>query len=298
MNVRRRRIDLAAMPLLTQLMVSSPRALLILTCTTFSIPAVRAQTQPDPVHTQLQTQRLGASTAPLDTASPPVDSGWHLELSPYIWFAGAHGTVGAFGRDASVRASASDLLSHFNFGLLGAAEACHNRFLLTGDLLWVRLSDSSALPFPSLSAISVDARAGQLVWTSKLGYRFIDGKRFKADANVGARFWHLGQKLNFNPSLLGLNLTASQNWADIVVGGRFVLPMGAKTSLTAFGDVGGWNATSKLDYQFGGLLAYEFCPKWKLLAGYRYLFVDSRSGGSIYNMVTSGALVGLSYRFK
>jgi len=262
------------------------------------MPVVQAQTQPYPVNTQLQTQRLGASPAPLDTASPPIDSGWHLELSPYIWFAGAHGTVGFFGRDASVRASASDLLSHFNFGLLGAAEARHNRFLLTGDLLWVRLSDSSALPFPSLSAISVDARAGQLVWTSKLGYRFIDGKKFKADANVGARFWHLGQRLNFNPSRLGLNLTASQNWADIVLGGRVIFPLGPKASIIALGDVGGWNATSKLDYQFAGLLGYHVRPKWTLLAGYRYLFVDYRSRAGIYNMVTSGALVGLSYRFK
>jgi hypothetical protein len=146
MNVRRRRIELAAMPLLTQLMVSLPRTLLILTCTTIIVPVVRAQTQPDPMNTQLQTQSPDSSTSSADTSSLPVDNGWHLELSPYIWFAGAHGTVGAFGRDASVHASASDLLSHFNFGLLGAAEARHNRFLPAGDLLWIRLSDSSAPP--------------------------------------------------------------------------------------------------------------------------------------------------------
>jgi hypothetical protein len=83
-----------------------------------------------------------------------------------------------------------------------------------------------------------------------------------------------------------------------VVGGRVVLPMGAKTSLTTFGDVGGWNATAKLDYQFGGLLGYNIRPKWTLLAGYRYLFVDYRSGGGVYNMVTPGALVGLTYRVR
>jgi hypothetical protein len=226
------------------------------------------------------------------------DTGWHLELSPYLWFAGAHGTVGVLGRTASVHASAWDLLSHVNFGIMGAAEARHNRFLLTGDLLWIRLSDSKALPFPRLSATSADVRVGQLVWTSKLGYRLIDSKRFKADATVGARFWHLGQKLNFNPSFLGLNLTASQNWADVVVGGRLELPLGPKASLMALGDVGGWNATAKLDYQFAGLLGYKTSPKWTLLAGYRYLFVDWRSRGGVYNMVTSGAVLGATYRFK
>jgi hypothetical protein len=257
---------------------------------------IEAQTQPDPQAAQAQTQSPGPpSTA---ASSVPPDGGWHLQLAPYLWFPGTHGTVGALGRDASARASAWDLLSHFNFGIMGAADARHNRFLLNGDLMWIRLSDSSALPFPSLSATSADVRVGQLVWTSKLGYRLIDHKRFKADANVGARFWHLGQTLNFNPSLLGLNFASSQNWADVVVGGRLELPMGSKVSLITFGDVGGWNATSKLDYQFGGLVGYSFSPKWTLLGGYRYLFVDYRRGAGVYNMVTSGALVGLSYRFK
>jgi hypothetical protein len=74
--------------------------------------------------------------------------------------------------------------------------------------------------------------------------------------------------------------------------------MGPKMSITALGDVGGWNATSKLDYQFAGLLGYKICSKWTLLAGYRYLFVDYRSGGGLYNMVTSGAVLGATYRFK
>ena len=274
------------------------RTLLILAWITLGVWAVKAQAQSDPTNRQLQTESPVSSPTNASDTSGPADSGWHFELAPYIWFAGAHGTVGALGRDASARASASDLLSHFDFGILGAAEARHNRFLLTGDLLWIRLSDSSALPFPGLSATSIDVRVGQLVWTSKLGYRVINSKRFKADANVGARFWHLGQRLNFNPSLLGLSFNASQSWADIVVGGRVIFPIGPKTSITTFGDVGGWNATSKLDYQFGGLLGYNFCPKWTLLAGYRYLFVDYRSGGGLYNMVTSGAILGLSYRFK
>jgi hypothetical protein len=155
------------------------------------------------------------------------DHGWHFALSPYLWFAGAHGTAGAFGRNVSVHASIGDLLSHFDIGLMGAAEARHKRFLLNGDLLWSRVSDSKAIPTVRLGTISADARFGQFIWTSKLGYRLIDGK-VKADANVGARFWHVGQKLNFNPPLLGRNFNSSQNWADIVIGGRVQLPLGER----------------------------------------------------------------------
>jgi hypothetical protein len=225
----------------------------------------------------------------------PAESGWNVDLSPYIWFAGTHGTVGAFGRDASVHASPSDLLSHFDFGIMGASQARFNHFLLSGDLVWIRLSDSTALPFPGLSATSVDVRVGQLVWTSKVGYRLIDRVKLKADANVGVRYWHLGQTLRFNPSILGQNISPSQSWADIVVGGRTEFPFGPKASISALGDVGGWNATAKLDYQFAGLLNFKVSPKWTVSAGYRYLFVDYRTGRSIYNLVTTGAVLGATY---
>lgn len=252
----------------------------------------------------------GQTQVAMDTDSPPqsqssnstsssssVGSGdtWSLDLSPYIWFAGAHGTVGVLGRDASVHASAGDLLSHFNFGLMGASQARLGRFLLNGDALWIRLSDSSALPFPGLSARSVDVRVGQFVWTSKIGYRLIDRPKVKADANVGVRYWHLGQSLHLNPSFLGLNVNRSQSWADILVGGRVEVPLGPKTSITALGDVGGWNATAKLDYQFGGLLNFKVSRSWTISPGYRYLFVDYRSGSAIYNLATTGGIIGITY---
>ncbi len=272
---------------------SSVIAALILSC--WLCGAASAQ-EPQPSAADTQTQTPSSTSGKAATAE---DGGWHLSLSPYLWFAGAHGTVGALRRNASIHASPGDLLSHFDIGLMGAAEARRKRFLLTGDLLWIRLSDSHALPSPGLGAVSADVRVGQFVWTSKLGYRVIDHKKFKADANVGARYWHLGQKLNFNPSILGINFNGSQNWADIVIGGRVQLPAGKKTVIDLLGDVGGWNATAKLDYQFATLLGYKVCPKWTLLAGYRYLFVDYRPGNfSVFNVVTSGAVLGVTIDLK
>src|SRR5215469_18845640 len=270
------------------------RTLLIVAGCTLSAVCANGQKQPISVDAESQTQ--SQSSDPTNSSSSKSDDQqWRLDLSPYLWFAGAHGTVGVLGRDASVHASAGDLLSHFNFGLMGSSEAQLGRLLLNGDLLWIRLSDGSALPFPGLSATSVDVRVGQFVWTSKIGYRLIDRTEFKADADVGARYWHLGQQLNLNPSILGLNVNHSESWADIVVGGRVELPLGPKASITALGDVGGWNATAKLDYQFAGLLNFKVSPKWTISPGYRYLFVDYRSRNSIYNMVTPGAVIGLTY---
>lgn len=284
-------------------MNSSSKRLLVPAAFILSAISLYSQTAPTQAQTysesESSTNWSSSAANSTDSSSPETNAaGWHFELSPYLWFAGTHGTVGALGRNASVHASAWDILQHFNFGLMGGAELRHDRFLLYGDMLWIRLSDSKALPFPGLAATSADVRVGQFLWTSKVGYRVIDREKFKADADIGSRYWHLGQRLNLNPSILGLNVTASQGWADIVLGGRVEVPVGPKLSLTVLGDVGGWNATAKLDYQFAGLVNFKVSPKWTIGAGYRYLFVDYRSGANLYNMVTDGAVLGVTYRFK
>lgn len=49
---------------------------------------------------------------------------------PYLWFAGVHASVGVCGVTASVDASASDVLSKFNIGVMGTAEARKKRFVV------------------------------------------------------------------------------------------------------------------------------------------------------------------------
>src|SRR5690348_12527456 len=46
-------------------------------------------------------------------AAPAKNDLWRLSVTPYLWFPGVHGTIGALDRDANFRASAIDLLSHF-----------------------------------------------------------------------------------------------------------------------------------------------------------------------------------------
>jgi hypothetical protein len=78
---------------------------------------VIAQEQSEQPSTQTQT------TANPNAASSVPDKDWHFAITPYLWFAGVHGTAGAFGHDASVHASPGDLLKHLDFGILGASEA-------------------------------------------------------------------------------------------------------------------------------------------------------------------------------
>jgi hypothetical protein len=252
----------------------------------------------------LEPSATGSLTQPADrTASQtkiaPSPNDWYEVVSPYLWFPGIHGTVGAGGNLTSVHASATDLLSNFRFGLMGEVDFYHKRFIAPVDLMWVRLGDDTALPVNEFGVTSADAKMGELLFTTKIGYQVIRREMFEVDALTGFRYWHLSQDVQFSPSTPGLNISASQNWADPLVGSRIVTPLSPKINVVIAGDVGGWNVGSQLEYQIVGLLGYKIRPSWMLQAGYRYLDVNFRGGeGSVFDVVMSGLVFGVSINFQ
>jgi len=250
-----------------------------------------------------KTAAANESRVPEPAASDPAlpqastlfsDSGWHLVIAPYLWLPGVHGTIGALDRDVSVRATPGELISNFRFGLMVLVEPRYGRLLLPVDMIWIRLGDDSALPFPNLPVTTANVKADAFILTPKVGWRVYEFGGLKIDALTGIRYWHLGQNLQFTPSRLGLSFSGSQNWVDPLVGGRIQMPLSSKLEVTALGDVGGWGTGSQMDYQIAGFLGYKIKPRWTIQAGYRYLDVDRRSGGAIFDMAFSGAVLGVS----
>jgi len=230
-----------------------------------------------------------------------TDNQWHVAVSPYLWFGGVHGTLGAFSHEVGFKASAGDLLSHFRFGIMGAVEARRSRLLLSTDLMVVRLQDDHALPFPGFGADSATLKATSFILTPKLGVRLIDGKTFKADAMAGIRYWHFGETLTFAPGDLNLDFSKSQDWVDPVLGGRITATLAPKVLFTVGGDVGGWDTGSHQEYQVAGLLGYKVSPKMTLQAGYRYLYLDYRKSGPaspVVNVAISGVMFGMTLNLK
>jgi hypothetical protein len=244
---------------------------------------------------------FGLSSGMLASAQSGSGSDWQVSVSPYLWLPGVHGTVGAFDRDASVSASPIDLLSHFRFGLMGAADARWKRLVLPLDLIWGRLADDKAVPRPGLGATTADVKVSMFLLTPKVGVRLLDEPKIKCDFLTGFRYWHLGQNLHFSPSILNLNFSASQNWVDPLVGGRIESPLSSKFVATVFGDVGGWGTGSQLEYQVGGVLGYKLKETATLQAGYRYLAVNYRGGGvrqPVFDTHLSGIVLGVTFDLK
>ncbi len=260
-----------------------------------SLVLCRSTVAQGPTELTVQDQST-SSPAPQKAATTDEDK-WHFVIAPYLWFPGISGTVGAFGHDASVHASATDVLGYFNIGLMGAVEARRNRLIVPVDFMWVRLGDNKSLPETDLGQTSVNVKVTEVILTPKVGYRFADTERWKADALFGLRYWHLGQTLTVNPS--GLAVSPSANWVDFNLGIRVAAALTPKTVITVSGDEGAGG--SRLDYQAIGLFGYKIKPTVALQLGWRYLYVDYQDRGIkrfTFETHESGPMVGITWDVK
>lgn len=257
-------------------------------------------TYPNSLIAEEDSTKLGSQAQKKQSSSPATGStanaeeGWHLGITPYLWFPGVYGTVGALGHNASVHSSAADVLSNFNFGLMGYFDIRHDRIVMPLDIFWVRLKDDKALPFDP--AVSAEARLTETFLTQKLGFRVVDEEKLKVDALVGIRYWHLGTNLSLNPSIFGRDLSDSANWVDGVAGAKIEFPLSPKAVVTIAGDAGTGGA--KLDYQVAGVLGYRL-KKFMLQAGWRYMDVDYRpSEAALLDVAQTGLILGVTLNVK
>jgi hypothetical protein len=253
-------------------------------------PHASAQAQADVNTPAPQTKEIEAST----------NDGWHFAITPYIWFAGMHGTVGALGHESSVHASFGDIASYLNIGAMGAFEARYNRVIMPVDFIWMKLSDEKGIPITD-EVDSVKTTVRETLLTPKIGYRIADGKIVRVDALFGIRYWHLSNELRAftQGAQIGNTVSRSANWVDGVAGGRIQFALSQKAFAEIGGDAGGGSARS--DWQVGGALGYKLKPKWVLLVGYRYLSIDyrpNRADQFIYNLNMPGLALGVTYNIK
>jgi hypothetical protein len=238
-----------------------------------------------------------SATAPQPKETNTND-GWNVAVTPYLWFAGIHGTVGALSREASVHASFGDIFSYVNIGAMGVVETRYKRVLMPVDFMWMKLSDNKALPI-QVVAISIKAKMTETMLTPKIGYRIADGKRVKVDALFGFRYWHLSTDLTLQPVQIRGGFSQSASWADAVAGGRIEAALSPKAFVLVAGDAGGADARS--DYQVAGLLGYKISRKVILVAGYHYLYVNYRPNGIalfVYDVNMPGVVMGASFNIK
>ncbi len=224
-------------------------------------------------------------------------SGWTFTVAAYGWLAGLKGNVGAGGRTAHVDASIGDVLSNFDIGVMGLAEARYQRFGVFTDFNYVRLSASSDTPFGALAS-SADLTVHSLMWTAAAEYRVVETPEASVDAFAGFRLYSLKNELDFNGpgALAGVSLSDQQTWADPIVGLKARYSITPQLYLTGWGMVGG-AVSADVTWDVMAAAGYQFSDKFSAVLGYRASGVDYEKDGFVYDTVQQGPLIGAVWRF-
>ncbi len=259
-----------------------------------------------------------ASGADEVRAAPATVDGadWAFQATGYLWATGLNGNISPFRRAPTlhVEKSFSDVMEDLNFGGFLNVWGRYDRFVLSGDIMYVDTTDSKAAgPLPALqipglpilpagAAIDADVDTQEFMATLQAGYRIIDADGFSLDALAGARFWHISNEVAVTAShpLIGSVSATHQEsfgWVDPVIGARAFFNLTDKLSVQGQFDIGGFGAGSDFTWSALATVNYIFTDTLSVSAGYKVLDVDYSDEGYVFDSRLSGPVLGLTYRF-
>jgi hypothetical protein len=155
---------------------------------------------------------------PMGPGQPQAGApGWSFDVAPYLWFASIHSSYSfdlppALGGTVSANPSIGfgDLVSHLNFGVMGAADARYDRFSVLTDFLYLNVGGTPAqfrsVNFPDRPAIPITAgvessegfNLNSSIWTLAGGYTLAQGDWGNFDAIAGFRLLDVNARVNYS----------------------------------------------------------------------------------------------------
>jgi len=218
------------------------------------------------------------------------------------------------GTGSSINVDANTILDHLKFTFMGTFEAQKGKWGAFTDLMYLDVGGSKSnrrdisvggiqLPAGVDSNLTLDVKG--TIWTIAGEYRLDQTPNSTFDVFVGARYASLKQKLDYEfsadvgpitgPGRSGSTQAKISNWDGIV---------GAKGRL-AFGDRREWfvpyyidvgTGDSDLTWQAIAGLGYAF--SWgEVLAVWRYLDYDFKSGKKIESINFNGPAIGVAFHW-
>jgi hypothetical protein len=229
-----------------------------------------------------------ALLSPTSGALAQETSGWHFDTSLNLFLAGLGGDVGVKGLSTHVDTSFGDIAKQLQFAAAGRVTLGYDRFLLSTEFSYMKLS-------ASVPGASVNLK--QWLVEPSLGYQISD----YIEVFAGARYNNIQGALNFTGPL-GLVAGGTQEWWDPIIGTQLSFPLGGK-KLTLDGrfDDGGFNDGSELTWQAYPYLNWHFATWGSAQLGYRWLSTDYHTGSGrsafLYDVLLQGPEVDLTIHF-
>lgn len=234
-------------------------------------------------------------------AGPPhggADAAWQFQIAPYVWAAGIQGSVATLPSlpTVDVDEGFDDTIRNPDLAFMLLGEARRGRWGLWADLVYLSLSPDASTPGRLFGDVDMDSTT--VFGTAAVTYRPFETDGATLDFGAGARLWHVETELEFGAgSLPAVRSEETKSWADPILLAHGRAALGSGFYLFGYGDIGGFSAASDLTWQIIGLVGYRFADWIEGAAGYRYLSVDFKDDGFVWNVDLSGPVLGVTFRF-
>lgn len=223
----------------------------------------------------------------------PESSPWTGSVSFYGWIEGLKGDIGVNGELVPVDVAFSDILEKLDFTMMMAAEVGYDRWSFVADGMYADLGDSISNQAGGFTRVGLEQFVGNFL----VAYEILDSNCMHFDLYAGARVNSMNVDLFHSNIATAIDREASRTWVDPVVGARFQAELPHDFFFRAFGDIGGFDVSSQLTWQALAGFGYALTDHHSVFLGYRVIGTDYDRGGFIYDIVTSGAILGYQYTF-
>ena len=229
---------------------------------------------------------------------------WQVEITPYLFGAGLKGTVGFKGVSGDIDVPVNELVDNLNKAFMLLATVERNNWVFAIDTLYFNLEGEGARswqgPLGNTNTAELKVDVEEKIFSLAGGRRIVD-ERSRLDLLAVARFTSLETTLGLKLTTGSLlpdgsrSITGEADWWDAAVALKGKLPIAQKWDLTGYADVGAGG--SDLTYQIMLGVNWQFSRVVSAKLGYRYLYQDYRKDDFVWDMATSGVIIGLGFRF-
>ncbi|MEP4079687.1 hypothetical protein [Haloferula sp.] len=227
------------------------------------------------------------------TMTHTTSNDWELTLGLYFWAAGLDGDIGAAGSVAAVDIPFSDILDSLDMTVMGMVEARKGRWIFQLEGLYIRNSVKGLADNGTVNTTAkLTAKTTRIA--PVVGYRLIENDCTKLDLVAGITYYNISNKIQTYGPAAVRGVKANDDWIDPVIGLRLNQRLSERWSLQVRGDVGGFGVKSDFLWQALGLVGYNFTDSTVGYVGYRHAAVDYQNGGFIYDVATSGPIMGVA----
>lgn len=257
---------------------------------------------------------LQSTPAAAQAAPSAEESGkWQFTANIYGWFPAINGHVNFPGDLGStdIHVPFSKLLDHLKMGFMGAVDAHNGRWGVFSDALYMdvgglksRTRDFSIGNIGIPAGTTADRNLDLKAWVVTVAgeYRVLSEPAWTVDMLAGARMLYLkptlGWSINgdlgpiFIPGRSGSKIVSENLWDGIVgIKGRYAFGEDRTWFVPFYLDVG----TGQTKFTWQGLAGVGYAYSWgDVLAAWRYLDWNVKSGKAIADLSMSGPLLGVA----